>query len=50
MKKTILLASLVASITTLAATEGHVNYKFKGEINSEYAAQQTTNKFKVTTI
>ena len=47
MKKTILLASLVASITTLAATEGHVNYKFKGEINSEYAAQQTTNKFKV---
>ena len=47
MKKTILLASLVASITTLAATEGHVNYTFKGEINSEYANKQTTNKFKV---
>ena len=47
MKKTILLASLVASMTALAATEGHVNYTFKGEINSEYANKQTTNKFKV---
>ena len=49
MKKTILLASLVASITTLAATEGHVNYKFKGEINSTYdqAKKASTNKFKV---
>jgi len=47
MKKTILLASLVASITTLAATEGHVNYTFKGEINSKYANQQTANEFKV---
>ena len=47
MKKTILLASLVASITTLAATEGHVNYKFKGEINSKYENQTTTNEFKV---
>ncbi|WP_288892107.1 hypothetical protein [uncultured Sneathia sp.] len=49
MKKTILLASLVASITTLAATEGHVNYKFKGEINSTYdqAKKASTNEFKV---
>ena len=49
MKKTILLASLVASITTLAATEGHVNYKFKGEINSTYdsTAKASTNEFKV---
>ncbi len=47
MKKTILLASLVASITTLAATEGHVNYTFKGEINSKYENQTTTNEFKV---
>ncbi|AKC95039.1 hypothetical protein ACFFBA_000803 [Sneathia vaginalis] len=49
MKKTILLASLVASITTLAATEGHVNYTFKGEINSTYnhAKKASTNEFKV---
>ena len=49
MKKTILLASLVASITTLAATEGHVNYTFKGEINSTYDSTKkaSTNEFKV---
>ena len=49
MKKTILLASLVASITTLAATEGHVNYTFKGEINSTYSSttKASTNEFKV---